>query len=435
MIVHSKLISALWGRISETTQVIRQLDRPTQALLFVFVAFVLLSHLGINKFGDDVVFAGADDFSLSFLWQRYFQWSSRVLIELVMLPISRLPVFVFNSLNILILLALPFLLARLVAPRHEWGKLLFPAICLVVMYPFIFMAGAGWIATCINYFWPLVALLLAVLPLRKLYDGLAVSVDEYVFSVLCLVFACNNELICATLVIALPVYALVLGRQYLRIMTVYAGIVLASLAFILYCPGNASRGAQEIITWLPQFNSLSFLQKVYYSYMGFIVPLFFHTNYIFLGLSAVLCFGVFQRYAALPLRVSAVLPFFAPLLAGPSWVDESTLSALLWNQYLFFFLSFFVILSLALSIWLLADSVREYALVISLLVGTFCARGALAFSPTMFASGPRTALYVYASLVIAALWAYWRIRDTLSEGLHRCCLAVLLVFALLSFLK
>lgn len=436
MSIKSNFISALRGRISGAAQDIQQLDRATQALLFVFVVFVVFSHLGIERFNDDLFFTDFDKLSLQFLGLRYIQWTSRVFIELVLLPVSCLPIFVFNSLNVLILLVLPFLLARLVAPKHEWGKLLFPAICFVVMYPFIFMASAGWITTCVNYLWPLVALLFAVLPLRKLYDGVAVSAYEYVFSMLCLVFACNNELICGTLVIVLPVYAFFLGRQYLRIMAVYMAITLASLAFIVYCPGNASRSAQEIVTWLPQFNSLSFLQKVYYSYMGFIVPLFFYTNYIFLGLTSVLCFGVFQRYTALPLRVSAVLPFFALLLTGPSWwVSESTLSVLLLNQYLLFLLSFFVILSLALSIWLLADSVREYVLVISLLAGTFCARGAMAFSPTMFASGPRTALYVYAALAIAALWTYWRIRDTLSEGLHSCCRAVLLVFALLSFLK
>lgn len=410
----------------------RGLDKPAGLALLAFVCLIAVGHLGMVRVGDDLIFAEFGHPYLDFLQTRYAGWTSRIVIEMVLLPFVHLPFAVFLWCNAVIVGSLPFLLARLAAPRAEMETLLLPATCLVLMYPFEHMSGAGWIATCINYLWPLAAALLAVLPLRKLYDGGSVGVGKYAFALLCMVFACSNELLCVAFLILVPAYAVCMGRNCPRIVIVYACVVAASLAVILLCPGNAVRMNAEIATWMPQFRAMSLLQKLYYSYMSLVVPLFFHTNFVMLGLSVVLCVGVFQNFSALPFRLSAVIPILAILVGAPDGIAEQALSATVWKHYGLFVFSFFVIASLSMSLFLLARSVREYCFVMALLTSVFCARGALAFSPTMFASGARTAIFVYAALILATLWAYARIREMLLPDTLTLCRALLAALAVLS---
>lgn len=418
---------------SDALLFMRRLDRPTQALLAAFVFLVIIHHFGIKKFGDDIYFA--DNASFQALFLRYFWWTSRIFIESVLTLFACLPVAVFAVFNGLLVLTLPFLLARLAAPRMEAEKFLFPALCFVLMYPVSGMREAGWIATYTNYLWPLVAALVAVIPVKKLHDGEHVSSFGYILYSFCLLFACNNELICIIFMLLIPVYVCLNWNSVPRIIFVYAGIVAASLLFILTCPGNNIRYLKETITWLPQFPSLGLIQKLYYGYMSFAVPVFFHTNFLLVGLTSVLCFGIFRKYTKTSFYTLAIVPIFAHLISSPSVINETTLAPTQWEPYMLLLFSCGVMFCLTVTIYLLADTAREFWLVISLPVAAFAARGALSFSPTVFASGQRTSLFVYASLAITALWAYSHIYDRLTPVMLMRCRLLLLALAFLCVLK
>ena len=153
----------------------------------------LIWHLVIKiSAGDDVVYFQTlmDGRSIwEILAHRYATWSSRMAIEFVLIPLVQVP-WLWKILDIIVFTLIPVLLYRLLFLNPEKyldmecninktaGKWLVCAFML--LYPFSDMVSAGWIATTVNYLWPLLGLLYIALLLQKLaqkdmYTGMKVQ--------------------------------------------------------------------------------------------------------------------------------------------------------------------------------------------------------------------------------------------------------------------
>mgnify|MGYP006917318361 CR=1 FL=1 len=128
----------------------------------------LIWHLVIKiSAGDDVVYFQTlmDGRSIwEILAHRYATWSSRMAIEFVLIPLVQVPWAVEDT-GYYCFTLIPVLLYRLLFLNPEKyldmecninktaGKWLVCAFML--LYPFSDMVSAGWIATTVNYLWPL----------------------------------------------------------------------------------------------------------------------------------------------------------------------------------------------------------------------------------------------------------------------------------------
>lgn len=139
--------------------------------LVTFTLIIVIEHLVMREYVGDAV----NQFShyldqhslLSVLRYRYMTWSSRTLIEATL--------FVFSHgfhwttwivIDIVMEVVIWLTLAELTRIRNPWIL-----TSLVLIYPMSEMGSAGWMATTINYLWPLAMMLVAAVPLSRMYRG------------------------------------------------------------------------------------------------------------------------------------------------------------------------------------------------------------------------------------------------------------------------
>lgn len=179
-------------------------------------------------------------------------------------------------LDIIVFTLIPVLLYRLLFLNPEKyldmecninktaGKWLVCAFML--LYPFSDMVSAGWIATTVNYLWPLLGLLYIALLLQKLAQKGHVHWYEGAGGVVSCIFCSSQEQVAAILLVLLflaMVYSWRRKKSGSLWIYGYAVIDVISLFTILRCPGNGIRSMQEVEGRMPEFAYFSVLEKIY----------------------------------------------------------------------------------------------------------------------------------------------------------------------------
>lgn len=123
-------------------------------MLFLFLTVVLiLTHLFMSlNYNDDADYALVLEGGgvIPFLVDRYKTWSSRTLIELVMVYVVQIP-WLWKALDIGMYLLIAFSISYLVPSKK---KLFTNAVIafVLLLYPYGDMAVAGWVACSTGYF-------------------------------------------------------------------------------------------------------------------------------------------------------------------------------------------------------------------------------------------------------------------------------------------
>lgn len=411
----------------------------------VLLLFMLIWHftLGIG-FGDDVYFSTPlnDGFTfgrlMDFLSIRYTSWSSRLIIESVLICIVRFPLL-WKTLNACILTSIALALDLLLNKRNSltitWALCAFSFVFPLNMYN-----SAGWVATTLNYPWPMAAGLLSLLPLKKCLSNERTSWYEYILSILLMLFAANQEQMCILL------FAVVLGFSFQIYRTqhsmkslAFSGLQIVlltlSLIFILTCPGNSARYNQEILTHFPDYESLSFFDKIEIGFSS--------TGYTLLMQPA----WLMPQNVVFPLFCLLLLITVASLKKHPlvTWIAGIPFfSCLLFNVFHGFFFNVFphivqlrdalteygtsvrlsspntlfpdlilllVFGCIVVSLWqAFADKKLFVPILLLLLLGLFT-RFMMAFSPTVWASGERTSMFLLYILIAISVLLIERIEE------------------------
>ena len=158
-------------------------DRTQLLLLTMMLAVLLVVHAAIQPdFGDDTVYRNIlQNRSLwDFLKERYHIWSSRVLIEAVMIPFSAWNVWAWRIADSLMAVVLVWITTDLFGVFVDKWKaqlLFFLTLCIV---PAAVWSNAGWITTTVNYLWAMALGLVAMRPLKHWFRGEKCARFEYV---------------------------------------------------------------------------------------------------------------------------------------------------------------------------------------------------------------------------------------------------------------
>ena len=421
-------------------------DRTQLLLLTMMLAVLLVVHAAIQPdFGDDTVYRNIlQNRSLwDFLKERYHIWSSRVLIEAVMIPFSAWNVWAWRIADSLMAVVLVWITTDLFGVFVDKWKaqlLFFLTLCIV---PAAVWSNAGWITTTVNYLWAMALGLVAMRPLKHWFRGEKCARFEYVVCPLCILYAGNMEQMAAILFGAYAVcdgWLLYRRKKAEPFYFVQLAIILASLLFILTAPGNAQRFAQEAAHYLPYFGELNGLEKVW---MGFLETGHYYLaagdkkdNYVFGFFAVILLLAVLDRVtgqkaetkkkgktAAVLTAAAAPLFFWGVaklghllLSAGKLTHGRNALGVLIQNRYLpeesYFSkglvcaqtVCYLVIfLSVAATLLFLWKGTEELWLQLLILGAGFLSKLIMGFSPTVYASGDRTAVFCTIALLIVAL--------------------------------
>lgn len=288
------------------------------ALLFVLL---LVWHSRINGSGDDLYFASAlegEGRSMAgFLADRYQTWSSRLLIEGVLVCMTQW-IWLWRVLNSLVLTGIAALCARLAGGEKDtvlgWG------LCaMVLLIPFDVLNEAGWIATPVNYTWPAFCALVALLPMKRALCGERLPIWEAVLAVPALLFAANQEQFCAALLALLAagiIRSIYIHKQIPWLCALELLLCAAMLIAIALCPGNKMRFEVETGEWFPTFGELTFAVKAEMGFSSTGFGLVMQKNAMFFGFSLLLAVPVWLKRKDFMARVISAFPAASSLMLG-----------------------------------------------------------------------------------------------------------------------
>ena len=402
-------------------------DKRIIYLIVFFIIFFAHFFLKVNS-GDDVYFKTAmNDGFINFLTTRYNSWSSRLIIEVVLVFMLKLPKIIWMLLDSVMLALTVYSIDYLFTKRSNLEKLFVAMI--VLLYPLAELRSAGWYATTINYLWPLALGLFAFFPIKHAKEGIKEEKYMYPLYVLAALFACNQEQMGAIMfgIYALSIYNLYKHKKLNKFIIVQTIIALASLVFMLTCPGNGVRAIANMDYWYPSYSNFTIMHK---SFLGVVttflfmtkqinlivfitallVPYFtfkkeyglFHNNFInkFISMLPIfiivfICMGSDITVKFFP-ELSNLLKHFGQFLEPQDKINFSVYNlALLGVSFLFFASLFYSMINLA-------DKDNK-VLVFFILMAGFASRFIIGFTPSVYASSMRTFIFFDFSIIISLI--------------------------------
>ena len=175
---------------------------------------------------------------IDFVKDRYFNWSSRVIIEFTLCLVLKTSKYMWILIEALMVTLVGYSISKIFTKENNKQNNLM-LITMILIYPYTIMHQAGWAATTINYMWPLATCLFAIIPIKKIYDNEKIRIWEYPLYTIALLFAGNQEQTSAILVCVYLIFTIIVTvrskkiNPYMLFQTILA---IASIVFILTCP-------------------------------------------------------------------------------------------------------------------------------------------------------------------------------------------------------
>lgn len=390
-------------------------------------------HIFLNpNYGDDLWFGKILDQSSwgAYLSFRYHNWTSRIVIEGVLVLLTRAPIALWKVCNILMWVLLAISISKLFVRRNavltNWIL-----VASIFFIPMPIMAEAGLIATTLNYLWPTALGLLSLYPIYKMCHHQTVHWWEYPLYIIAILFSTSSEQWAAILFV---VYILVLGYRFYNkqvdwVLLLGAALAGAALVFTLTCPGNALRSAQETETWFPAFGQFTLLQKAKVGYIGLVRFFAFAGNWGYMIMALCLAVLVWRTTRSWAWRITSILPVslafpLVPLVQklqqqgiGTAYLPNdlffsNTVTALSKIEWLL--LAYITLAVISLFLLLLKVFGKSWETILVVLVGGagFMSKLVVGFSPTVFASGQRTSFVLAVSILVITVMLFQKLWDT-----------------------
>lgn len=402
------------------------LKRPELVLFVVWIGIAIVHcFLPVAKYDDawfaEILAGEKATFHnwLDFLIHRYHEWSSRSLIEGLLILLTRFPIL-WRIGDTLICIAITVLLSRLFNPERSRIKYWIMLVC-IFLFPIAIIYEVGFIATSLNYSWPFAAALLALTPVIKGFWDREVKRWEYIVAFPMMLLAGFQELICATSVLALLaslVYHIISEKKLPRFELCMLTIAGAMLVYTLTCPGNDNRSMLETATWFPEYADFTLFAKIELGFSSMCKTLFLDFNVFVLIFSLVITVAVFVNSHKWYHRLIACTPtafififgtlgaVLSPYVDIIKWLRASVGKAgtgIVFNDPFtwipdLLFVSIFVLLLVSLR-YAVKDTKHYWFLFVVLALGA-ASRMAMGLSPTVWASGERIFAFLYASMAV-----------------------------------
>lgn len=433
---------------------LRDKRKVQEILPFLCIGVVaVLWHAVLSvSVGDDMVYFKTllDGRSIwQILAHRYQTWSSRLGIELVLIPLVHVPLL-WRVLDTLVFASIPVLLDRLL---HADIRLRWWIVGFTLLYPFSDMMSAGWISTTTNYLWPLWCVLFLCLQLKKVANGQKFRWYEMAGGVVACAYAASQEQVAALLFM---IFAMAVVYQCRRkrfcnpYLYVLFAIDLIWFAVILLCPGNAIRRGQEIAGRMPEFADFSIGEKLYMGLANIERIFIADLDHIFLMVSLVLTGMVYLKTRDYKKTLGAGLPLL--VLLGQAVIRTSHVrfanifvvpeQVTAWNfktpaTYLPILFLIICAGGMLYALYQLMQGDMERYLYTVVLLATGLATGVImGFSPTIYASVNRPYIYFYFILIGVTLAQMKRMQPVLHREIYaalgKLAFTVLVIFALVN---
>lgn len=377
-----------------------------------------------------------DAYSLKdYLMTRYETWASRLLIEAVLVYISR-NILLWKVLDWIFWVFLAWAFAGLFPKEHR-ERAAYLIVGFLLVYPMWDLRTAGWIATSVNYTWPLALGVFSLHGAAKAFYNEKTSPLMWTLYGLAALFGANMEQMSAVILAVnfCAVVYFILEQKSVRLYgCAIIGFVIAAaeFVFIMTCPGNAARKNQEIINWMPDFGTYSLLDKISMGFVDTMHHLIASGNLMYLCYAGLLAWIVCRKTKELRFRVAAIFPvgFNICLVAFPDMLETQfgKFSKLFEKNaficgnnyqiaanYIPTLLYLVIIGCMLVSLVAVCESYFELFAQAVLLGLGLATRVIMGFTPTIYVSQERTFFYLYMILGISGVYLIQNNRTLFAE--------------------
>lgn len=423
----------------------------------VYTILIVILHLKMSVTGDDKYFITVlkDTSLFDWLTNRYNTWSSRVILEGIMVTLLYFGHNVWKIFNIAVFLILPYALKKLFNDKNDikfnWliciSTFLIPASCY---------GDAGWVATSMNYMWPLAFGVLACVPIKKNLNNQNLTVLEKIITIISIIIASNQEQMAGILTIIYTItiiYNLIKKKNNMWII-VFEILILLSLSFILTCPGNSVRQISEIQTWFPAYDTLNLIDKVQLAITSMMRYITLKGRIVFIATTMIIMIAVFLTNKTKLFRIISLIPFIGSMplnflnkiIPDSLWVVkdaiirfnayEVVINASTYNNILLYiiFAYYIVILgSVIISLYAIFKNISKSIIPILIFGLGIISRMVMGFSPTVFASAERPTIFLYASFIGLILYIWKYLKDIGKD--NRFIEYIIIIISLISYGK
>ena len=403
------------------------LENGRGVILALFILELALTiFVTPNKFDDKTFIDNiASNSIISYVGPRYFWWTSRTIIEFTLCLVLKTSKYLWILLEALMVTLAGYSISKLFIKDNKKENNII-LLFMILVYPLDVMNSAGWAATTTNYMWPLALGLFSLIPIRKIWDGEKIKFWQYPLYTLALLYACNQEQTCAIIVCLYLLFTVITTirdkklHPYLLIQTLFT---IASLIFILTCPGNYERQASEISENFKDIGMLSTLDKLGLGFTANFSEVFTKGDLVFLMFTGLIYVYIMTNYKDKLYRVVAAIPFlsilvshyfrrltekffpFINLFFDEFGTKDVKLTAANCNNLfnvLPIVFSLGITICIVLSLLLIFKKLKNNVALLIFLAG-LASRVMMGFSPTVFVSGERTRIYFDFAMIIASL--------------------------------
>ena len=287
-------------------------------LLIFFVFFIRHFSMDFSR-GDDSWFAcQLSQGTIPYLIFRYNNWSSRLIIEAVLIHFVHFPKLCFYVIDSLMFVLIYYSILKITNLERNISAMIVLLI-IVVEFPFDYFGSAGWYATILNYSWPLAFGLYCLYLISKSFSDKELNLFQKIVFFPCFIYAINQEQLCALMfgfVFVILCYSYYTKRKINTLIATSFVLTIIMLLFHGLCPGNELRKIQETNTFYPEFSDFSLIDKVVLgvlSTISIIITKHILVTYLFL-LSLILCAYRKKKLEYEILSVSFLIIYFIVVL-------------------------------------------------------------------------------------------------------------------------
>ncbi len=389
------------------------IEQNKLVVFFFLLFFVVTLFLPLNWADDAVFLQKTADKTL----HEFLSGSARPFTDGLTYVFARNQ-WLWRILNPVVLVLCIWAVSETLPEKPKKGESIF--ISFSIAFATMAFVDAGFIATTLNYLWPITFGIISLIPLKKLFFAEESSILFKVISIPLLVYATNMQQMCAVLFVVFLCTNIYLAVKkqfklfyFIQLLITFAGM---SLSLLLNFTGDNSRIIRETNRYFPNFAELNIFEK---AELGFSSTFFCYTMetrltfFAFLAFTIFLAVSVFKKKSKLNQKIISLYPPIFTFVCGVLSLFDNPVYDFFSDgmvnfgigkgeysfkviPFIFFLLIFLSLIYTVLSL-VKENSLKLYA-IIAFLLG-LGSRMIMGFSPTVWASGYRTFSIMLVSFV------------------------------------
>lgn len=398
----------------------------------LLLLIVFIRHFDLTYVGDDFIMGpGVDEYTLwdNFIW--HWESNGRIITDVFANIWYRVPMMIWKLFDTALYGFAAMLIARVFTRNRV--KDLFVVNLLLLLFPFIYMESAGYIATSANYFYPMFAILIVTRHIKYVLEDEKVPLPMYIASALSIVYFTNHDQTAVGLLGCMTCYFIycIMTKQNARIQKHVGGLFASTLfvyALSFLIPGHLGRSNSdvELNLWFPEYVEWSFIEKVYHGYTSTVANLFFNNVSLFILFAILLLFISFKQKKLLNILIAAIplggivlcntwgfhrfIYYFERSIGMPELIPPTIFP-------IPFVLSILMIAAAFYTVWNCVDKLEDKLMITTLLVMGAGTREMMGFTFTIYASSYRTFTFFLYALILCCIILLRQLEDD-SEHQH-----------------